>query len=118
MIELISLTFKVLIQNKMILNITLKDSCVIMQLFLIKIHSSGFPITYQNGKASLSGFEQPTFRLTAERANRLRYRDDCFPIAAKFSKYRYNFRIHIYYFDILYAFLSLSDKDLQYENYF
>ena len=70
----------------MIFNITLKDSCVRIQLLLIKIYSSGFPITHQNGKASLGGFEQSTFRLTAERVNRLRNRD-CFRITAKFSKY-------------------------------
>ena len=28
-------------------------------------------------KSSLGGFEPPTFRLTAERANRLRHRDGC-----------------------------------------
>ena len=47
-----------------------------MQLLLIKIlrtHSIEF--TDQNENASLGGFEPPTFRLTAERANRLRHRD-------------------------------------------
>ena len=33
-------------------------------------------ITNQNG-ASLGGLEPPSFRLTAERANRLRYGDHC-----------------------------------------
>ena len=85
----------------MICNITLKDSCVRIQLLLIKIilrdvHSH-INIAV---KASLGGFEQPTFRLTAERAKILRHRD-CFQIPAKFSKNLYYFRIHIYYFEIL-----------------
>ena len=46
-----------------------------MQLLLIKILRTDLEFTNQNGNASLGGFEPPTFRLTAERANRLRHRD-------------------------------------------
>ena len=46
-----------------------------MQLFLIKILRTHKGFTDQNENASLGGFEPPTFRLTAERANRLRHRD-------------------------------------------
>ena len=42
-----------------------------MELLLIKILPTELEFTYQNGNASLGRFEQPTFRLTAERANRL-----------------------------------------------
>ena len=46
-----------------------------MQLLLIKISRTHIKFTDQNGNASLGGFEPPTFRLTAERANRMRHRD-------------------------------------------
>ena len=46
-----------------------------MQLLLIKILRTDLQFTDQNENASLGGFEAPTFRLTAERANRLRHRD-------------------------------------------
>ena len=46
-----------------------------MELLLIKILPTELEFTDQNGNASLGGFEAPTFRLTAERANRLRYRE-------------------------------------------
>ena len=40
-----------------------------------------------NKKSSLGGFEPPTFRLTAERANRLRHRDLFF----KTEKFKFEF---------------------------
>ena len=46
-----------------------------MQLLLIKILRTDLEFRDQNGNASLGGFEPRTFRLTAERANRLRHRD-------------------------------------------
>ena len=46
-----------------------------MQLLLIKILRTDLEFTNENGNASLGGFEPPTFRLTAERANRLRHGD-------------------------------------------
>ena len=46
-----------------------------MQLLLIKILRTDLEFTDQNENASRGGFEPPTFRLTAERANRLRNRD-------------------------------------------
>ena len=46
-----------------------------MQLLLIKILPTELEFTDQNGNASLGGYGPPTFRLTAERANRLRHRD-------------------------------------------
>ena len=45
-----------------------------MQLLLIKILRTDLEFTNENGNASLGGFEPTTFRLTAERANRLRHR--------------------------------------------
>ena len=35
-----------------------------------------FPQKWEHNNTSLGGLEPPTFRLTAERANQLRHRDD------------------------------------------
>ena len=68
-------------------------------LLLIKILRTDLEFTDQNENASLGGFEPPTFRLTAERAKRLRRRQ-----CLNFS------------FSILFS--PLSDEKIQYKNYF
>ena len=49
-----------------------------------------FDVSKDKSKASsLGGLEPPTFRLTAERANRLRHRDNCLVVITK-SQYTGN----------------------------
>ena len=88
-----------------------------IQLLVITVLPSELASTDQNAKASLGGFEPPTFRLTAECANRLRHRDcvrkiDNYETIDIFLEYNI-FSI----FDIFYALVSPSDKKVQYENY-
>ena len=80
-----------------------------IQLLVITVLPSELASTDQNWKASLGGFEAPTFRLTAERANRLRHIDcvrkiENYQIIDIFLEYNI-FSI----FGIFYALVSPSD---------
>ena len=88
-----------------------------MQFLVITVQSSELASTDQNGEASLGGFELPTFRLTAERANRLRHRD-CVRKIENYQTIDIVLEYNIFsIFDIFYALVSPSDKKVQYENY-